>query len=119
MNKQKSLILGVILCAGLLCGCTNSKFIIDQNANKYSKIQEYSERDHFFFWGMGRKHEHDFAQLCPNGKIVMMKTNNDWIDETLVALTMGIYYTRKFTVYCALDAAPANYTFQKYPKLIE
>ncbi len=32
-----------------------------------------------------------------------MTTNNDWIDETLVALTMGIYYTRKFTVYCATD----------------
>lgn len=115
MKKQKSFILGAILGAAILCGCTNSKFIIDDKANNYSKVQEYSERDHFFFWGMGRKHEHDFAKLCPNGKIIMMKTNNNWIDETLVALTMGIYYTRTFTIYCAVDPTPGNYTFRQYP----
>ena len=108
MKKQKSFILGAILCAGVLCGCTNSKFIIDKQADNYSNVQTYSERDHFFFWGMGRKHEHDFSQICPNGKIVKMTTNNDWIDETLVALTMGIYYTRKFTVYCAVDPLATN-----------
>lgn len=115
MNKPKSFILGAILCAGLLSGCTNSKFIIDDKVNNYAKIQEYSERDHFFFWGMGRKHEHDFSKICPNGKVVMLKTNNDWIDETLVSLTMGVYYTRTFTVYCAINPAPANYTFRTYP----
>ena len=101
MKKQKSFILGAILCVGVLCGCTNSKFIMDKNADRYSNVQKYSERDHFFFWGMGRKHDHDFSKLCPNGKVVKLITNNDWIDETLVSLTMGVYYTRKFTVYCA------------------
>ena len=106
--KKLSLILGVILCAGVLCGCTNSKFIMDQKADSYVDVQKYSERDHFFFWGMGRKHEHDFSQICPNGKILKMVTNNDWIEETLVALTMGVYYTRTFTVYCASDPAANN-----------
>ena len=105
MKKHKLFILGVILCVGVLCGCTNSKFIIDKHADSYSNVQTYSERDHFFFWGVGRKHDHDFSKLCPNGKIVKLITNNDWIDETLVALTMGIYYTRKFTVYCVADPA--------------
>lgn len=103
MKKQKSFILFAILCAGILCGCTNSQFIIDKKANSYTNVQKYSERDHFFFWGMGRKHNHDFSEICPNGKIVKMTTNNNWIDETLVALTMGIYYTRTFTVYCAVN----------------
>lgn len=103
MKKQKSFILFAILCAGILCGCTNSQFIIDKKANNYTNVQKYSERDHFFFWGMGRKHNHDFSEICPNGKIVKMTTNNNWIDETLVALTMGIYYTRTFTVYCAVN----------------
>lgn len=104
MKKRNSFILCVILCVGVLCGCTNSKFIIDKHADNYANVQTYSERDHFFFWGMGRKHDHDFSKICPNGKIVKMITNNDWIDETLVSLTMGIYYTRKFTVYCAVDS---------------
>ena len=103
MKKQKSFILFAVLCAGILCGCTNSQFIIDKKANNYTNVQKYSERDHFFFWGMGRKHNHDFSEICPNGKIVKMTTNNNWIDETLVALTMGIYYTRTFTVYCAVN----------------
>ncbi len=103
MKKQKSFILFAVLCAGMLCGCTNSQFIIDKKANNYTNVQKYSERDHFFFWGMGRKHNHDFSEICPNGKIVKMTTNNNWIDETLVALTMGIYYTRTFTVYCAVN----------------
>ena len=101
MKKSKLSVLCAILCVGVLCGCTNSRFIIDKKADTYTNVQQYSERDHFFFWGMGRKHDHDLSQICPNGKIVEMKTNNDWIDETLVALTMGIYYTRTFTVYCA------------------
>ena len=103
MKKQKLLILCTILCAGILCGCTNSKFIIDRDADNYSNVQTYSERDHFFFWGMGRKHNHDFAKICPNGKIVKMETNNDWIDELLVSCTMGIYYTRTFTAYCVTE----------------
>ena len=101
MKKRKSFILFAVLCDGILCGCTNSHFIIDKDLNNYSNIQQYSERDHFFFWGMGRKHDHDFSKICPNGKIVKMVTNNDWIDEILVSCTMGIYYTRTFTVYCA------------------
>ena len=84
-----------------MCSCTNSHFIIDKDVNNYSNIQKYSERDHFFFWGMGKKHDHDFSEICPNGKIVKMVTNNNWIDEILVSFTMGIYYTRTFTVYCA------------------
>lgn len=112
MKKRNLFILCAVLCAGILCGCTNSKFIIDKNVNKYSNIKTYSERDHFFFWGMGRKHEHDFSQICPNGKIVKMTTNNDWLDEMLVSLTMGIYYTRKFTVYCAADPS-TKYKFEK------
>lgn len=115
--KKLNLILGAILCAGVLCGCTNSQFIMDKKVNPYADVQKYSERDHFFFWGMGRKHEHDFAKICPNGKIVKMVTNNDFIDETLVALTMGIYYTRTFTVYCATDPAAnpsvINYQLQR------
>ena len=106
---KKSVILGALLGVVVLCGCTNSKFIMDKNADRYSNVQTYSERDHFFFWGMGRKHEHDFSKICPNGKIVKMTTNNNWIDETLVALTMGIYYTRTFTVYCAKN--PPTYKF--------
>ena len=105
MKKRNLFILCAILCIGVLGGCTNSKFIIDKQADNYSNVQTYSERDHFFFWGMGRKHVHDFSEICPNGKIVKMTTNSNWIDETLVALTMGIYYTRTFTVYCAPDAA--------------
>ena len=112
MKKRNLFILCAVLCAGILCGCTNSKFIIDENAEKYSNIKTYSERDHFFFWGMGRKHEHDFSQICPNGKIVKMTTNNDWIDETLVSLTMGIYYTRTFTVYC-VPKPVTNYKFKQ------
>ena len=112
MKKRALFILCAVLCAGILCGCTNSQFIIDKKADSYSNVQEYSERDHFFFWGMGRKHDHDFSKICPNGKIVKIKTNNDWIDETLVSLTMGVYYTRTFTVYCAVDPV-ANYTFQR------
>lgn len=104
---KKSIILAVLLCVGVLCGCTNSKFIIDKKADTYTNVQKYSERDHFFFWGMGRKHDHDFAKMCPNGKIVKLVTNNDWIDETLVALTMGIYYTRTFTAYCVEE--PTNH----------
>ncbi len=104
MKKCKWFMLGALLGAGILGGCTNSKFIIDNQADRYTQVQKYSERDHFFFWGMGRKHEHDFAKICPNGKIVKIVTNNDWIDETLVSLTMGVYYTRKFTVYCATDS---------------
>ena len=100
MKKQKSFILCAVLCAGILCGCTNSHFIIDKKVNSYSNVQKYSETDHFFFWGMGKKHEHDFAKICPNGKIVNMTTNNNWIDEILVSVTMGVYYTRTFTVYC-------------------
>ena len=99
--KRKLFILGAILCTGMLCGCTGSRFIMVKNADNYPNVQKYSERDHFFFWGMSRKHLHDFSDICPNGKIVKMTTNNNWIDETLVALTMGIYYTRTFTVYCA------------------
>ncbi len=110
MNKWKSFIVGAVLCAGVLCGCTNSKFIMDKNADKYSNVQTYSERDHFFFWGMGRKHEHDFSKICPNGKVVKMTTNNDFIDETLVAITMGIYYTRTFTVYCVPNPVTFNNT---------
>lgn len=110
MKKQKSLILLAVLCAGMLCGCTNSKFIMDKKADTYSNVQKYSERDHFFFWGMGRKHEHDFSKICPNGKIVKMTTNNDWIDELLVSLTMGVYYTRTFTVYCVPNPG-TNYRF--------
>ncbi len=102
---KKSFILCAVLCAGVLCGCTGSKFIMDKKADTYSNVQTYSERDHFFFWGMSRKHNHDFSKICPDGKIVKMVTNNDWIDEILVSLTMGIYYTRKFTVYCATDSA--------------
>ena len=101
-----------ILSAGVLCGCTNSQFIMDKKVNKYANVQEYSERDHFFFWGMGRKHEHDFSKICPNGKIVRMTTNNDWIDELLVSLTMGIYYTRTFTAYCAEEPV-INYQLQR------
>ncbi|MBR3632793.1 MAG: hypothetical protein IKN49_07045 [Elusimicrobiaceae bacterium] len=112
MKDKKSFILGAILCAGVLCGCTGSKFIMDKKADNYTNIQTYSERDHFFFWGMSRKHEHDFSDICPNGKIVKMTTNNDWIDELLVACTMGIYYTRTFTVYCATDPV-ANDKSQK------
>ena len=108
MNKRKSFILCAILCVGVLCGCTGSQFIMDKKANTYSNVQEYSERDHFFFWGMSRKHEHDFSKICPNGKIVKMTTNKDWIDETLVALTMGIYYTRTFTAYCVPAPATVN-----------
>ena len=96
------MMLSAVLGAGMLCGCTNSQFIIDKKADSYPNVQTYSERDHFFFWGMGRKHNHDFSKICPNGKIVKLTTNNNWIDETLVALTMGIYYTRTFTVHCAV-----------------
>lgn len=103
MKKQKLFILCAVLFAAVLSGCTNSKFIMDNNADNYSNVQKYSERDHFFFWGMGRKHNHDFSAICPNGKIVKMETNNNWIDEILVSCTMGIYYTRTFTVYCATD----------------
>ncbi len=109
MKKRNLLILGAILCAGILAGCTNSKFIMDKHADSYANVQTYSERDHFFFWGMGRKHDHDFSKICPNGKVVKMITNNDWIDELLVSLTMGIYYTRTFTAYCAVDP-DATYT---------
>lgn len=109
---KKSLILCAILCAGILCGCTNSTFIVDKKENGYSNVKKYSERDHFFFWGMGRKHEHDFSNICPNGKIVKVVTNNDFIDETLVSLTMGIYYTRTFTAYCAEDPV-INYQLQQ------
>lgn len=103
MKKQKLFILCAILFAGILCACTNSKFIIDKNADNYSNVKTYSETDHFFFWGLGRKHNHHFAEICPNGKIVKMETNNNWLDELLVSCTMGIYYTRTFTVYCAAD----------------
>ena len=48
MKKQKLFILCAILGAGILCGCTNSKFIIDKHADNYSQVQKYSERDHFF-----------------------------------------------------------------------
>ncbi len=48
MKKQKLFILCALLCAGILCGCTNSQFIIEQQANTYSDVQKYSERDHFF-----------------------------------------------------------------------
>ena len=112
MKRQKLFILGAILCAGVLCGCTGSKFIMDKKADNYTNVQTYSERDHFFFWGMSRKHNHDFADICPNGKIVKMTTNNDWIDELLVSLTMGVYYTRKFTVYCAVDPVDNSQTQQ-------
>lgn len=112
MKKRKSLILCAILGMGVLCGCTNSTFIVDKKVNDYSSIKKYSERDHFFFWGMGRKHEHDFSNICPNGKIVKVVTNNDFIDETLVSLTMGIYYTRTFTAYCAEDPV-INYQLQR------
>ena len=108
MKKQKLFILCAILCTGFLCGCTGSKFIMDKKADNYSNIKTYSERDHFFFLGMSRKHVHDFSDICPNGKIVKMTTNNDCIDELLVALTMGIYYTRTFTVYCAVDQVTNN-----------
>lgn len=104
MKKQNLFILCAVLCTGILCGCTNSQFIMDKKVNNYSNLQKYTERDHFFFWGMGRKHEHDFSKICQNGKIVKMETNNNWIDETLITLTMGIYYTRTFTVYCAADS---------------
>ena len=100
---MKKLILCAVLSAGVLCGCTGSNFIMTKNPNNYQNVQKYSERDHFFFWGMSRKHEHDFSKICPNGKVVKMTTNNDWIDEILVSLTMGVYYTRTFTVYCATD----------------
>ena len=112
MNKRKLSILSAILGAGILCGCTNSQFIIDKKPIKSSNVQQYSERDHFFFWGMGRKHEHDFSKICPNGKIVMLTTNNDWIDETLVALTMGVYYTRTFTAHCVVDPVDNSQTQQ-------
>jgi len=100
---MKKLILCAILCSSVLCGCTGSKFIMVKNADNYTNVQKYSERDHFFFWGMSRKHDHDFSKICPNGKVVKLVTNNDWIDETLVSLTMGIYYTRTFTAYCVPD----------------
>ncbi len=103
MKKRNLFILCAVLCTSVLCGCTGSKFIMDKKTDNYSSMQEYSERDHFFFWGMSRKHEHDFSKICPNGKIVKMTTNNDWIDELLVSLTMGVYYTRTFTAYCATD----------------
>lgn len=103
MKKRKLFILFAVLCASVLCACTNSRFIMDKNTDNYSNVQTYSETDHFFFWGMGRKHNHDFSKICPNGKIVKMETNNNWIDEILVSCTMGIYYTRTFTVYCATD----------------
>lgn len=103
MKKQRLFILCAILCAAVLCGCTGSRFIMDKKADRYANVQTYSERDHFFFWGMSRKHVHDFSDICPNGKIVKMTTNNDWIDEILVSLTMGVYYTRTFTAYCATD----------------
>ena len=106
MNKHKSLILCAVLGAAMLCGCTGSKFIMDKKADTYSNVQTYSERDHFFFWGMSRKHDHDFAAICPNGKVVKMVTNNDWIDELLVSLTMGVYYTRTFTAYCVPNEQP-------------
>lgn len=112
MKKRKSFIFCVILGASVLGACTNSKFIIDNKADTYSNVQTYSERDHFFFWGMGRKHVHDFSEICPNGKIVKMTTNSNWIDETLVALTMGVYYTRTFTVYCATDSTTNQQTKQ-------
>jgi hypothetical protein len=108
---KKTIILAALLCVGVLCGCTNSKFIIDKKADTYTNVQKYSERDHFFFWGMGRKHDHDFAKMCPNGKIVKLVTNNDWIDETLVSLTMGVYYTRTFTAYCVVEPTN-NYRLQ-------
>ena len=113
MKKQKLFMLCAVLCAGILCGCTGSKFIMVKNADNYPNVQKYSERDHFFFWGMSRKHNHDFATICPNGKVVKLVTNNDWIDETLVALTMGVYYTRTFTAYCAQEPATASKKAQK------
>ena len=105
---MKKLILGAILCAGILCGCTGSKFVMVKNADNYTNVQKYSERDHFFFWGMSRKHNHDFSSICPNGKVVKIVTNNDWIDELLVSMTMGVYYTRTFTAYCTTDTAAGN-----------
>lgn len=105
---MKKLILCAILCTGVLCGCTGSKFIMTKNPDSYPNVQKYSERDHFFFWGMSRKHDHDFSAICPNGKVVKMVTNNDWIDELLVSLTMGVYYTRTFTAYCVPDSSAAD-----------
>ena len=39
MKKQKLFILCAILCAGVLEGCTNSKFIIDKNGEIVARFE--------------------------------------------------------------------------------
>ena len=98
---MKQLLICVTLT--LMLSACGTDHIIRFDLNQQQNVETeplYKGRSHFFLWGMYQKTDYDLSNLCYGRGIKAIETHWTWYDSLMGGLTMGIYATESFSIYC-------------------
>ena len=103
---MKTHLLTAMLTMGLLSGCANQSFTMDQSNNSAATSEAEAEpalqrSQHFFFDGIGQRKTVDAAAVCGGAdKVDRVETEQTFNNGLASTLTLGIYTPRDVRVFC-------------------
>ena len=86
-----------VLLAGL-AGCSTQTYIVSNQTA--SQTASYDKMQHFFVGGIGQQSEKDTKEVCPNGSVAKVQTQQTFLNGFLGAISYGIYSPRDMRIYC-------------------
>ena len=95
--KPTALILAASMTA--LAGCSTIT-INPEGVQKLDTQPTYTDRKHFYFWGLAGEHHVDVNEACSGDRPVQMQAQKTFSDATLSLITLGIYWPRHASVWC-------------------
>lgn len=96
--KKLAVATSVTLLLTGLAGCTTQTYIVSEKpaAQKAS----YDKMQHFFIGGIGQQAEKNTNEVCVNGSVAKVQTQQTFLNGLLGMLSYGIYAPRDMRVYC-------------------
>lgn len=102
MYLMKRYMIHILLIAlsALLISCQTVTVIPKNNAYKISSSPTYQRSLPFFIGGLvGEKHV-DAKIVCANRPVAQFQTENTFLDQLLLIVTLGIYAPRTVKIWC-------------------
>lgn len=94
---KKLLLVGLV--AVLMAGCSNQRFVMQDDSQ--TSAADYQRSQPFFIGGIGQRKTVNAAEVCGGAEnVVRVETRQTFGNGLLGAITLGIYTPREARIYC-------------------
>lgn len=86
-----------VLLAGL-AGCSTQTYIVSEQSAQQKA--SFDKMQHFFVGGIGQQSEKNTNEVCANGSVAKVQTQQTFLNGLLSMISYGIYAPRDMRIYC-------------------